>query len=90
METPTCAELHDMVRKCLWRDWDPIGVNEFDAASDEYDSYAPTITAMLLDGADAFRLRRHLQTIETDSMGLSPYYPTTDSTVNKLLAMVGR
>lgn len=90
METPTYAKLHGMVRECLWRDWDPIGVNEFEAASDEYDSYVATITTMLLDGVDVYKLRRHLQAIETDSMGLSPLHPTTDFTVKKLLAMVGR
>ena len=78
-----------MVRECLWRDWDPIGVNGFSEATDEYDAYAPTITAMLLDGADAYKVLEHLKRLETDSMGLSPHHTTAEVTTQKLLAMVG-
>jgi len=90
MRTPTYAELQTLVRECLWQDWDPIGVNHYESASDEYDSYAPTIAAMLLDGADTYRLRQHLRRLETETMGLSPFHPTTDAAVSKLLELVGK
>ena len=90
IQKPTYTELQQMVRECLWREWDPIGVNDFSEAKDEYDAYAPTIAAMLLDGADAYKLLAHLKRLETDSMGLSPYYTTTEVATQKLLALVGR
>lgn len=58
------------VRRILWETWDPIGVNDASEATDEYDSYAPTIVRMIVDGADAHTLERHLAGIETRSMGL--------------------
>ncbi|TWU05448.1 hypothetical protein [Allorhodopirellula heiligendammensis] len=90
MDTPSYTELHTRVRDCLWRDWDPIGVNCFDEATGEYDAYAPTIAAMLLDGADAHKLTAHLRQIETHSMGLTGQCDSTPQVVTKLLDMVGR
>jgi hypothetical protein len=87
---PTYTELQQMVRGCLWQAWDPIGVNGSSEATDEYDAYAPTIAAMLLDGADAIKVLEHLKRLETDSMGLSPHYTTAEAVTQKLLAMVGR
>ena len=49
-------------------EWDPIGVAEY--VDGEYDSYAPKIAGMLLDGADAHRISDHLTNIETVAMGL--------------------
>ena len=90
IQKTTYNELQQMVRECLWRDWDPIGVNVLSEAKDEYDAYAPTIAAMLLDGADAYKVLEHLKRLETDSMGLSPHYTTTEVATQKLLALVGR
>jgi hypothetical protein len=32
------------VREVLFREWDPIGVNDNPLAGDEYDHYAPNLT----------------------------------------------
>jgi len=59
------------VRRILLDVWDPLGVNEFPEASDEYDSYAPAIVGMLVRGATEADLVHHLRKIETENMGLS-------------------
>ena len=87
---PTAAELTSMVRESLWRDWDPIGVNDCPEAHDEYDSYVGGVCSLLLSGADAHKLRQHLTQIETVAMGLSAPCSHLDDVVLKLLAMVGR
>ncbi|MEL6105304.1 MAG: hypothetical protein AAFU85_04675 [Planctomycetota bacterium] len=87
---PTAGQLADQVRETLWRDWDPIGVNEYPEARDEYDSYVSGVCSLLLDGADARKLRKHLEQIETVTMGLSFPCPQLDTVVQKLLSMVGR
>lgn len=44
------------VQDVLFRDWDPIGVSDYEACRDEYDSYAPELVRLLLDGADEYKL----------------------------------
>ncbi|TWU60312.1 hypothetical protein Poly51_05870 [Rubripirellula tenax] len=79
-----------MVRVALWRDWDPIGVNDCPEAQDEYDSYVGGVCSLLLSGADGYKLRQRLAHIETVGMGLSSPCSHLDDVVRKLLAMVGR
>ena len=83
------SELLPLVRECLLLHWDPIGVNKFPEASDEYDSYVDGVCTLLLSGADAYKLRRHLEHIETVCMGLSSPSRHLDEVVARLLAMVG-
>lgn len=78
----------EAVRRILWLDWDPIGLNDHQDALDEYDSYAPAIVSLLSRGCCASDLDLHLSRIETDSMGLSqvPTAPRAN-VVAKLLAL---
>lgn len=59
------------VREILFREWDPIGVNDNEACRNEYDSYAPTICRRLREGADEAWLAAHLSRLQRDSMGMS-------------------
>ena len=59
------------VREILFREWDPIGVNDNEACRNEYDSYAPTICQRLLEGADEALIAAHLSLLQSDSMGMS-------------------
>ena len=83
----TAKRMLNAVRRVLWETWDPIGVNDRADASDEYDSYAPTIVGMLLRDCTAHDLERHLSKLETDSMGLSARSTSAarDATVVALL-----
>ena len=90
---PTAAELTSMVRVALWRDWDPIGINDLGGPEDEYDSYVGSVCSLLFSGADIYKIRQHLSQIETVNMGLSSPCPNLshlDDIATKLLAMVGR
>jgi len=58
------------VKRTLWEDWDPIGVNHHPTAATEYDSYARGVVDMLTRGCSATELERHLSRLETNAMGL--------------------
>jgi hypothetical protein len=62
--------LYQAVRDVLFREWDPIGVNDNPLVADEYASYAPAICRMLEDGADEAKLAAHLRRLRIDAMGL--------------------
>jgi hypothetical protein len=59
------------VRRVLREHWDPIGMNDVLEASDEYDSYAPNIYSLLLQGATDAEIAGRLRGFETENMGLS-------------------
>ena len=63
-------QVYFLIRKILWEDWDPIGVNEFPVAEDEYDSYIPDVTYLLESGANLSKLVDYLSWVRTDRMGL--------------------
>ncbi len=65
------------VREILLTKWDPIRLQELpddirDANQDEYDRYAETIVAMLMDGKDENALENYLSKIEVRKMGHRP------------------
>ena len=77
------------VQEIVFREWDPIGVNDNPACRDEYDSYAPTICRYLLGGADEHKIARHLSQLQTVSMGLSVVDEEHNPRVaNRLLGLV--
>lgn len=45
------------INTVLWEDWDPIGAG---VPEDEYESYAPPILRLLLDGADKTAISNYL------------------------------
>jgi hypothetical protein len=59
-----------MVQDILRR-WDPIGVapGEFGPA-DEYDSYAPSIVSMVVQGCTTEELSKHLEIIRVETIGI--------------------
>jgi hypothetical protein len=66
----TLDDLESSVKKVLWRNWDPIGVNDLPEAYGEYDSYAAGITALLRKGVTEAELRKYLGAIARDLMGI--------------------
>src|SRR5688572_9351954 len=65
----------------ILRIWDPIGVlpNESGPA-DEYDSYAPHIVTLVIEGCSLDELAAHLEKIRTQKIGL-PKRPERDRKV---------
>jgi len=55
----------------LWQEWDPIGVNDIQAASDEYDTYALQVSGMVAKGSSEREIAEYLTWVETERMGLS-------------------
>jgi hypothetical protein len=65
------AALFEQIDQILWNDWDPIGVNDSNEATDEYRGYVPHLVKLKLEGADAIKIANHLHHIETVNIGLS-------------------
>jgi hypothetical protein len=64
-------KVRSAVRKVLWEQWDPIGVNDSPAHLGEYDGYANTVCALLRRGADNTEICDYLRQVEIKNMGLS-------------------
>lgn len=65
------SPLLPVVRELLYREWDPIGVNQHPQCRDEYDGYAPELVRLLLSGADEHKLASRLAEFQRVSMGMS-------------------
>lgn len=65
------ATLFVQIDRILWNDWDPIGVNDSDLATDEYRGYVPHLVKLKLEGADKIKIADHLHHVETVNIGLS-------------------
>jgi len=62
-------ELYQEIDEILWKDWDPIGVNDV-APRDEYQDYSPTIFSLKRGGADKETIAQKLFEIETKIIGV--------------------
>ncbi len=63
--------IYEVIDQILWKDWDPIGVNDIDDVRDEYQSYTPHIFSLTIQGADKIKIAEHLYKIETINMGMT-------------------
>lgn len=70
MSSPIDKNIYKKVDEILWHEWDPIGVNEFEEARDEYYSYLQEVIRLKNSGADNETIAQHLFKIETERMGL--------------------
>jgi hypothetical protein len=62
--------LYKMVDDVLWKEWDPLGVNTFAEARDEYHSYIMGVVVLLIKDSPLDIIADHLNNIETETMGL--------------------
>ena len=53
--------LYKVVKFILLNEWDPIGINEFEEAHDEYDAYVSPICNMLAQGKSAPEIYTYLR-----------------------------
>ena len=63
MKAKAKQALIEAVDLILWERWDPFGVNENPAARNEYTNYVCSVVRLLTDGADAFKIARHLYSL---------------------------
>ena len=64
------SELYKGIDGIIWFEWDPLGVNGFEDARDEYYSYLPSLYEKLIKGDDIKEISNYLNHIETVTMGL--------------------
>ena len=68
---PNASRLLPVVQDILFREWDPIRVNDNEFCSDEYNSYVPAVVQLLLSGADEYKLASRLSEFQRRNMGMS-------------------
>ena len=81
------------VQQALIKEWDPIGVSDVPEAQDEYDSYAPKITGMLIEKKPRNEIFDYLWLLETDHMGLTgtdEARNATDKFVDRLIETISQ
>ena len=82
------AEIQESIRRVLFRDWDPIGVNSNPKLVDEYDSYIAPVYRMLTGSRSEDDLIRLLFRTEHDEIGTGCQSPEQLRPVaRKLLAL---
>jgi hypothetical protein len=74
------------VHDILWREWDPIGVNEF-GPDDEYDGYVWPIIGKVMKGETADQVADYLDWAVGDHMGLSVVRDQSLAIARKLVAL---
>ena len=68
-------DIQNEVRRRLYEDWDPIGVNgDAPHSEGEYDRYADEIVSIIFNSpiVDESKIRDHLRNAMYDYMGLTP------------------
>jgi hypothetical protein len=65
------SELLPAVSDILFREWDPIGINDNEGCRDEYNGYVPAVVQWLLSGADEYMLASRLSQIQRVGMGMT-------------------
>jgi hypothetical protein len=63
------AEIQDLIRQVLLRDWNPIGVNNDPELADEYDSYIAPVYGILVGSRSEHDLIDLLYRAERDQIG---------------------
>jgi len=78
-------ELYDKIDEILWREWDPIGVNDIEDVREEYQSYTPQIFSLKIQGADKLIISEHLYKLETNNMGLTGNKNNCEEVAQKII-----
>lgn len=81
------VSLKERVGQILWQEWDPIGVNHFPEAVDEYESYVPVVVEALLNKSTADDIAAVLIAIETERMGLPGIFLRAERVARQLVRL---
>ena len=73
------------IRDALLHEWDPIGIQEFPEAQDEYDSYVVDVCQLLQSGASFQDVFVYLWSLETQHMGLRGDRQRTEQFAKRVL-----
>jgi hypothetical protein len=77
--------LQRRIHDALLHEWDPIGIEQFPEAQDEYDSYVPDVCHRLLSGASFEQVFDYLWSLETQHMGLRGDRQRTEQFANRVI-----
>ena len=77
-------KLYKAIDEILWKDWDPIGVNDIEDVRDEYQGYTPAIVKLYKSKADAKIIADKLHEFETQNMGMIGNYENCMKIANKI------
>ena len=83
--SPDQMALYKAIDEILWRDWDPIGVNDTPEARDEYQSYLSHIFRLAVEGQDAERISSSLIATIEGPIGLGANKEHCLSVANKII-----
>lgn len=72
MEKYAARRVKQEIDRVLWEVWDPIGVNKFPDARDEYGRYVNGVFELLTSDASDAEIAKHLATITIERMELAP------------------
>ncbi len=75
------------IRRILFREWDPVGVNLNDDMIDEYDSYLPEIYRLAMSYFPAEDIAAQLDFVETRYMLLRPNRAKNLAVAKKIAAV---
>ena len=75
------------VRNILMKDWDPIGIKEFQECQDEYDAYIPKILEFISGENKRENLEKYLSWIEEERMGLEFNQAYASAAIAKLISI---
>jgi hypothetical protein len=81
-EEPT--NLYEAIDLILWKDWDPIGVNDI-APRNEYQIYTPTIFELKNTGSDMETIAQALHEIEIATIGVVGNIEHCRQVANKII-----
>jgi hypothetical protein len=81
-------KLYKAIDEILWKDWDPIGVNDIEDVRDEYQGYTPHIFSLTIHGADKVKIAEHLFEIETVNMGMNGNKIHCEKIAEKILSQI--
>ena len=62
-------ELYNKIDEILWKDWDPIGINDEEQIRNEYYGYIPQVFSLKIKGSDKNKIANYLFEMETVNMG---------------------
>ena len=77
--------LQNRIRDELLHEWDPIGIQKYPGAQDEYDSYVPDVCQLLSSRAMEGEILNYLWWLETQHMGLQGQRERTEVFAKRLL-----
>lgn len=69
----------------MWKEWDPIGIDDSDNARDEYQAYVPTIFKLKISNTNQETIGLKLNEYATNYMGLTANLKHCNEIAKKVL-----